>query len=147
MARIEEIERRLLNWARCRLSGGGVLGFASVALGRDPAGGRDMSRESRIPMNDCEADETEAAIKSLAPELRDTVKQFYLQPGGEAEHMRKLGCSRATLHARIGRAHRAIDAWLAERTRQHEENRRRVEQAAGLIPEERPGRGGSWLGR
>lgn len=129
MARIEEIERRLLNWARWKAgeSRTGRIGYARTSWGAD-VGTRGCYREARIPISDCEAEETDRAIAALTPfELRQTVSVYYLA-SSETEAMGRLQCARQTMHARIGRAHLAIQHWLAEQQRAREQERARVEK-------------------
>lgn len=128
MARIDWIEARLLNWSRSRLSrGGGALGYAGVDLSNPTPGVREPYAEAPIPINDVEADETESAIHLLPGELRATIIEFYIEPGGERDHLKRLVCSKSTMHARIGRAHRLLaEHFLAKQDRQRVE-RERVE--------------------
>jgi hypothetical protein len=129
MARIEEIERRLLNWARWKAgeSRTGRIGYARTNWGAD-VGTRGCYREARIPTSDCEAEETDRAIAALTPfELRETVSVYYLS-SGEKEALWRLQCARQTMHARIGRAHLALQHWLAEQYRTREQERARVEK-------------------
>lgn len=126
MARIEDIERRLLNWARWRHgAGSGGLGYATVNLAAE--GGRDNFREAVIPTIDCEAEETDQAVLALSSELRATVEAVYLQGGTMAAKSRRLCCSEPTIYSRIDQAHRRIQSWLAERDRVRREQRARLE--------------------
>ena len=114
MARIDDIERRLLNWARWKHgAGAGGLGFASInpaaLLGED----RDNFKEARIPTSDCEGEETDQAVKALPTELCETVHVVYLLGGGMAQKAKRLHVSDSGLRARISAAHRQISAWLA----------------------------------
>lgn len=125
-----EMDRRCENWARWMAgrSGGGLGcgGGGPWAM----AGGTGGWREAVIPVWDCEAAETDQAIQQLVPDLRHTVHVYYLQPGGLRPKALLLGCSQATLHQRIDRAHRAISSWLQERRLQREAERERVEALA-----------------
>lgn len=128
MARIDWIEHRLLNWARWRLgAGGGRLGYAGVDMSNPTPGIRDPYSEAPIPINDIEASETDQAVQLLPGELRATVIECYTGRGGEADHLRILVCAKATMHARIDRAHRLLaDHFTALKDRQAVE-RERVE--------------------
>lgn len=129
MARIEDIERRLLNWARwrCGLMRGG-LGYASVDLGAERVdGGGGYDAPAVIPTSDVEASETDQAVMSLPGELRRTVEVCYLDGGGVQRHAAKLACSESTIKARIWRAHRLLSAWYAGRAAAAREQRARVE--------------------
>lgn len=116
MARIEDIERRLLNWARWKAGGRtGGLGYSSLNLtAAMTGGGRDGYRESVIPTNDCEAAETDRAVTQLSSELRRTIEVVYLEGGGIASKARKLCVTERTVHARIEHAHQKLARWLAE---------------------------------
>jgi hypothetical protein len=128
MARIEDIERRLLNWARWRLGGqSGGLGYSTVNLA-DAEAARDGYREAVIPTVDCEAEETDRAVVSLASELRATVESVYLGGGGLAQKARRLCCSIPTIHARVDLAHRRIQAWLADAEVARKAQRERIER-------------------
>jgi hypothetical protein len=127
MARIDWIEHRLLNWQRWKLgAGGGGLGFARVNLLAVHMG-RDSYTEARIPINDVEASETDQAVDRLPGELKATVIEAYLGEGGEQDHCRRLYCAKATLHARIGRAHRLLADHFSARTDRERQERQRVE--------------------
>lgn len=135
MGRIEWVHYRLLNWARWLLTQGmGPLGYArsdpSVSgLGGDP----EPWAEAPVPTNAIEASETHDAVQLLPGELRATVLQYYTGKGTEADHVRKLVCSRATLHARIERAHRLLgehfEVRRARADQAQREERERVERA------------------
>ena len=77
-ARIEDIERRLQNWARWKLGAThSGLGYASMRWDggiRTPG-----NRKSIVTTIDCEAEETDRAVMVLASNLRATVEVEYLQ--------------------------------------------------------------------
>lgn len=127
MARIEDIERRLLNWARWRAgAGSGGMGYAGVNWGSD-GGTRSAYREARIPTLDCDGEEMDRAVRSLSSELRRTVEVHYCESRSEVDAMARLACGRSTLHARLGRAHLLLQAWLANQQRLRDDERARVE--------------------
>ena len=145
MARIDSVEFRLLNWARWKAgAGGGRLGYSSVNLANPTPGVRDPYSEAPIPVSDMEASETDDAVQLLPGELRATVIEFYTGVGGEADHLRVLCCARATMHARISRAHRMLSEHFAAKDDRQRRERERVETlqrqarqmggAAGSIP-------------
>jgi hypothetical protein len=114
MARIEDIERRLLNWARWKLGATrSGLGYAAVRWNGALVGSRN--RESVIPTIDCEAEETDRAVQALESRLRATVEVVYLHDRGLRAQARRLCCSEPTVKARVWQAHRALSQWLAER--------------------------------
>lgn len=126
MARIDDIERRLQNWARWKFGEtGGALGYATVHYGdgTSTAG----YREAVIPTVDCEAEETDRAVLSLESQLRATVEMVYLESGGMRKKAERLCCSEATVYSRIDSAHRRIQAWLGDLQRQRKAQRERLE--------------------
>lgn len=125
MARIEWVDARLWNWARWKHGArSGGLGYASVNMSGVLS---DRNPEPRIPINDDEACTTEAALKTLLPEVQRVVEEYYLRPGPVETIARDLGIGLSTLHARMDRAHRGIAQWIGERERQAMVERRRVE--------------------
>lgn len=128
MARIEDIERRLLNWARWRagMKGGG-LGYASADMAAERVDGGGYDAQAIIPTIDVEASETDQAVMTLPSELRRTVEVCYLDGGGMKRHMVKLACTEETIKARIWRAHRLLSGWYADKAARARENRARVE--------------------
>ena len=127
-SKLEDIERRLLNWTRWKAGAGvGGLGYASVnmlaALGGSSRGPHDPIP---IPTMAIEAEETDRAVAALEPELRRTVEVVYLGRGGATEQARALGVTAAAVRARICRAHRAISCWLADLA-QSREGRRQLD--------------------
>ena len=126
MARVDDVERRLLNWVRWRAgSGSGGMGFARSDMAAGP--GRDGYRESVIPTVDCEAEETDRAVMALPSELRATVESFYLGRGTILDKANRLCCRVPTVYARIDRAHRVMQAWLADLVAARKAQRERVE--------------------
>ena len=131
MARIEEIERRLLNWARWRLArGGGMLGYATVNLTdlADSDAGRDGYITATIPISDVEASETEDAVSRLPSELKASVEIVYIGAGTMNEKCARLFIAIQTLKDRVQRAHRMLqDHFLAQHDKREAE-RQRVER-------------------
>jgi hypothetical protein len=126
MARNEEMERRLQNWARWRCGAGmGGLGYSSANLTGMPSG--DRGRESVIPTDSCEAEVTQQGVMRLESELRRTVEVYYLSAHGTARRAQLLCITEAGMYRRVERAHRALEAWLVERERVAREQRQRVE--------------------
>lgn len=128
MARIEDIERRLLNWARYwALMEGGGGNFASSDMTQERVDGGGWDAPTVIGTNDAEAEETERAVQSLEPGLEAAVREYYLEGGSIKRRASSVGVSVATLYLRIEQAHRAISNWLSEQARARDEQRRRVE--------------------
>ncbi|MCR5864665.1 hypothetical protein [Aquincola sp. J276] len=128
MARIDWIEHRLLNWARWKSrSGGGALGYARVPLGVQTPSTRDAYADVPIPVNDIEAGVTDDAVQRLPSELRATIVEYYTGTGGEQDHLKVLCCAKATLYARIERAHRLLAAHFHSEQQRGAVERQRVE--------------------
>lgn len=128
MARIPDIERGLLNWARWRAQmqdGGG--NFARVDFTTERVDGGGWDTPSPIPTNDAEAELYDKAVRALASELRQAVEMVYIKGGGMRDKARRLGVSEATVYLRIDKAHLAISGWLSEHKRAQDEQRRRTE--------------------
>jgi len=132
MARIEDIERRLLNWARWRIDRtGGVLGYAAATL-EERVDGEGWDAQAVIPTVDCEASDTELAVQVLEGRLKATVEMVYLQGGGMRRKAERLCCSEATVHARIDEAHRKLSTWFTDRQQQRQAERERVQRLQRL---------------
>lgn len=128
MARIPDIERRLLNWARWRIgctSGG--LGYASVSMD-ERVDGEGYDAQARVPTVDHEADETQQGVLQLEGRLRITVETYYIKSGSIRAKTTALCCSERALYARIDEAHRLLSAWLSERAALARDERARVER-------------------
>lgn len=130
MARIEDIERRLQNWARWKLGATrSGLGYASMRWGGGiPTQG---NRESVVPTIDCEAEETDRAVMALESRLRATVEVEYLQGWSLRRKAQHLACSEPTVKSRIWQAHRHLSQWLADKAQQARVERERVQQVEG----------------
>lgn len=128
MARIDWIERRLLNWQRWKEGvGSGGLGYGNASVW-DTTPMRSTYREATIPTLECEAADTDDAVQRLPSELKATVMQVYLGKGGDSDHARVLACSVATVKARIWRAHRMLAEHFTAREQRLRAERERVEQ-------------------
>jgi len=127
MARIEDIERRLLNWARWR---SGVarsgMGYGRISM-EHRVDGEGYDAQAVIPTIDVEASTTDIAVSALASHLRATVEIVYLDPGGMRHKAARLCCSEATIKTRIWEAHRQLSAWFADRAARQRDARARIE--------------------
>ena len=133
MARNEEMERRLLNWARWKLTNGaGLLGFASVDL--EEAGmPREPYADAPIPSSNIEASETDEAVKRLPSDLRATVETHYLANVPMRVKVQRLCITERALYLRIERAHGLLcNHFMARLDRQRAE-RERLERVADGI--------------
>lgn len=132
MARDDDMERRLLNWARVRLGESrSSLGYAQAQLGAVRVDGGGWDTPVPIPTSDVEAADTDRAVKALDSRLRRTVEVVYLEPGGIRRKAQQLACSEATVHQRVGEAHRALRAWLSELAAQRRDQRARLAALQG----------------
>jgi hypothetical protein len=128
VARIEDIERRLQNWARwVHGAGSGGLGYGSTW---NTEAGSSRFREAVIPTVDCEASATNEAIEALDATLRQTVRQVYLTGDSGSIDAAKLGVSEATVKSRIWDVHRRLSRWFTERDATARAERQRVEALA-----------------
>jgi hypothetical protein len=126
MARDPVIERRLLNWARSRQGGlSGGLGYASVDL--EAEGGQRGYREATIPVDACEADITDQAVRALAPTLRHVVERLYLHNDSMQLLASRERITERAMLGRLWKAHAELRTWFAERERKADEERARVE--------------------
>lgn len=141
MARIPEIERRLLNWARylARLNSGGG-NYATVQLDQERVDRTGYDAASPIPIGDAEAEATDKAVERLELGQRDAVRAAYLGTGSVAEKARRIGVSLATLYARVDLAHKVLEREFAAAKAAADAERRRVEQLQRWRP---PGSTGS----
>lgn len=129
MARIDWIERRLLNWARWRLkAGSGAGGYAQVNLANPTPGIRDPYEAAPIPVLAIEASETDTAIGTLPAELRSTLVEHYTGRGATSDQLRRLGIAKATLYARLERADRLLADYFNARDDAARRERQRVER-------------------
>lgn len=135
MARDPEIERRLYNWARAKAGGlSGGLGYAKVDLQTE--GDSQRYREATIPIDACDADVTDQAVKALAPVLRETVQQLYLRNLSMREVAARARIGEPAARARLWKAHAELRTWFAERERKAADERARVQrlQRASAAP-------------
>ena len=138
MARNDEIERRLLNWARwVHARGGGVNGYAGVNWSQlaDGDTGRDGYITATVPIEGIEASETHDAVQRLPPELRATVEAHYLSSATLKEKLAWLYITERALHQRIDRAHRLLnDHFMAQLDKRRAERERVEKLAQGMRP-------------
>lgn len=125
MARIPDIERRLLNWARWKSGEGqGGLGYSCGVWNGESS--RSTYREATIPTVDVEASVTDAGVMALAGELRSAVEAVYLRTGTIQAAAARLCCGVATVYARVDRAHSRMASWLSDRAQQARNEAARV---------------------
>ena len=122
MARIPEIERRLLNWARCR------LGPSIGTSGTTRVDGEGWDAPTVIPNNEADAAETERAVQSLESSQRTAVIDVYTGSGDIRSKAKKAGISVATLYSRVDAAHKCLDRWFRDQHQAAEAERVRVEK-------------------
>jgi len=132
MAKSDYVEQRLLNWALWKMRPGGRLGHAAVNWSSLDTPTGSGYREAAIPVSDCEAADTDAAIKQLPKHLQETVHEHYCGKHTDIPNQaRLLGCSVSTVHARIDHAHRLLAAHFRDKRDQAQRERERVEALAG----------------
>jgi hypothetical protein len=131
MARIPDIERRLLNWARWRAlmsDGGGNFARASM---EERVDGEGWDAPTVINTLDAEAEETERGVLLLQSPLRAAVEIIYIGNGTIKRKAARLCVSEATLYLRVDQAHRALASWLSEKARAQQEHKRRLQALQG----------------
>lgn len=118
MARIEGIRLRLENWSRWHIKReSGALGFptrSSITRLMPPAG----SAEAVIPVDDCEASETDQAVQSLKQSKRhlyDVLWTYYIDNRPIKDVAQRLGKAESSVKANLGDADHAIQRWLVDR--------------------------------
>lgn len=116
MARNEDMERRLRNWARWRASMGvGMGSYARTDMTQERVdGGGGYDTPLSIPISDDEASRTETAVQALEAGLRDAVFAVYVNGGTMRHKASRLGIAEATIYARVDQAHRRLSAWFSE---------------------------------
>jgi hypothetical protein len=128
MRMLEDMDRRLLNWARYlwMMKSGGRMASPSFEARVD---GEGWDAPTVIPTDDAEAEETHAGVMRMPSELRATTECWYLGTGGVEQKCGRLCVSETTLRERIGRAHRWLAQWLSDRRLLADRERERVEAA------------------
>lgn len=142
MAMIEDIDRRLHNWARW-LAGGmsGGLGYGRSSMWNNVQVDCGTAVEAIIPTNAVEASETHEEVEKLPLVLRDTVRLYYTRTQSRAGLAILLNCAVATVDARLTRAHRVLQDAFMDRDEARRQVRQRYE-AATKMARSRGGAGG-----
>ena len=116
--RIEWVKTRLNNWAlwKAREAGGG-LGFASQSsFLREVDSSR--YRESIIPIDECDASETNEAVESLKaprPHLYACLHAIYIKDTGIKGAAWQLNKAESTIKTQLEQADQALAQWFNER--------------------------------
>lgn len=127
MARDPDIDRRLWNWARAKQGGlSGGLGFSRVNL--EAEGSVRGYREATIPIDACDADVTDQAVRALSPVLRETVQRLYLHGATYKAVAARERITEQGVRMRVWKAHDELRAWFAERSARGVDERARVER-------------------
>lgn len=127
MRMLDDMNRRLLNWARyvwMMQSGGRVAGGGGV---EERVDGEGWDAPTVVPTDDNEAEETHAGVMALPGELRAAVECWYLGAGGVKQKAHRLCVSETTLKERIGLAHRHLGQWLSDKALAARRQRERTE--------------------
>lgn len=118
MARIAEIEDRLMRWAEYFKSGDACGYPVKSTLHEDwapPSPG--MTRSMRVaPAND--APQTHRMVSKLSQRLQATLVAVYVMRMTAGQAAVALACEPATVHARIDTAHRGLAGMLGVRVMQ-----------------------------
>lgn len=128
MARDEDIDRRLKDWASYRneqLRGG--LGYARANVEAERVDGEGWDTPLPIPSSQAEIDQTEKAVMALPSELRATVEAVYISQRSYREIAARLCVAEPTVHARVWQAHRKLRAWFNEQADERARRRARDE--------------------
>ena len=126
MARDEDMERRLNNWARWKVGvSSATLGYAQVDY--TFVGGGNSFSGTKIPVLGVEAEETDRAIKTLDHDLQRTLWVVYVSGADRTVQERALGCGARAIQLRVERAHVQLKRWITEENRRWGEFRRMTE--------------------
>lgn len=107
MAKIEHIERRLLNWARWKVGAtGDKLGYASPSLNERVDGGG--YRSVGVPTLSHDAYEVDAAIGALSKDLQQTLYEVYVCESPSSVLEQRLGIGYRAVLSRVDQAHRLL---------------------------------------
>lgn len=118
MPRIEDMKRRLENWARWHERGAsGGLGYPrqSAFVGIGPV---DGTVEAVIPCDEIEAAKTDEAIKSLQftkPQLHRTATLIYLKGMSLKHAADALARKPSTVSANLEQLDQALQQWFTDR--------------------------------
>lgn len=114
MARIEAVERRLLEWAQWLKVGDGS-GYPSMSMLHEawtpPTKGMVPTMKA-APASSARA--THRAIGRLSTRLANTLVVHYVLNLSVADQAAKLECEQRTVHARVEQAQRMLEAILAD---------------------------------
>lgn len=138
MAKIDHIDRRLLNWARWRakMNGGGG-NYATIDITQPVVDRSGWDAETPITVDDAEASLTDTAVHQLEPDLQRAIAACYLGSGSPEQHAKRLCVPVATIYARRDRAHQVLARWFAEREATAEAERQRVECLQAIAARQR----------
>jgi hypothetical protein len=89
---------------------------------------RSTYRQATIPIDACEADVTDQAVRDLFPVLRETVQWLYLRSMTVREVAGRARITEAGVHARLWKAHAELRGWFAQRHERAAAERERVQQ-------------------
>jgi len=108
---IDYINKRLNDWARWRVSDRALLrhmlGVKSCwpDMKSDELEQKYERHGTVVPLDDLECCDTDKAVCALPPDLEAAVIEYYTRLGTAESTAKRLGVSKVTLFARIGRAH------------------------------------------
>lgn len=114
MARLDDVERRLLNWARWKVSANATgLGYASLSLKERVDGGG--YRTVGVPTLEHDACEVDEAIKTLSNELQATLEVVYVSEAPASVQQQRLGVGYGAIKQRVAQAHIQLSRIFEER--------------------------------
>lgn len=108
---IDEIDRRLQNWAEYRINGNVIGGGVQCALGNIGAGARSTATEIHWPD---EVLDTDGAVARIDRDLQVVINLQYLQLNLSPEQRaRKARVSHKTFYRRLDTAHQHVLFYLS----------------------------------
>lgn len=118
MARVEWVRLRLENWAlwRTRRDSGGSGWYGCSVFMTEYTG--DRYRESRIPVDDVDAELTDQAVNSLLADrshLHRTLVLYYVRGVGIRGAALAMGRAESTIKAHLEQADQALAEWFRDR--------------------------------
>jgi DNA-directed RNA polymerase specialized sigma24 family protein len=125
LARLDEVERRLVEWAEWRRN----------ARDRERLAGRTFDPDAGVPRG---VRQMERIVASMLGRLKETLLEVYVERGSMAAHAVKLGCPETAVARRLGRAHLFIADHLAADGQREREERHRVDAAERLARKPAP---------
>lgn len=133
----DDMRRRMRNWARARAGLLASMGITSTSIYDGPIR-VDRNPESRLPILEGEAKDTDEALRKVPARYRQAVELYWDYEGQSlrrlAKRTGKVGVNHETFKAWVIKGHQLLEEAVAACTAKwrgvHEENRRRTLAAA-----------------